>query len=256
MKYAIISPVGGFGNHLRWLLLLDSQYKLRFELSPSDIENSYNNLIGADWPKFEELCKSVISKEIRSHFDVEQLMYLSKLKFDSIADNSNINEKIKYLKNYVYCQGRTWHNWLYYERKYRILLDELIYFDHEINNNIVHEFDKIIVTTLDPKLSYRAYVKFNSALNSLSIDQYFEYISEANKTAIQYASLHDNILLLDLDILFNNSLNIEYYNAAVEWFDLKNNYNEASDIHTTWFQLHKKAESEMILDLQKLFNGD
>ena len=42
-KYAVISPIGGFGNHARWLLLLDNQFKFILR-TPDNTNHNFKNV--------------------------------------------------------------------------------------------------------------------------------------------------------------------------------------------------------------------
>lgn len=257
MTLSIISPIGGFGNHLRWLLLLDPRFKFEFNLKSSVIEQDYNNIKGESWPEFIDYHSSNVIPDVRSeillNFDHTVLTSLSKHKFDSLAGYSNVNDKIAYIKNYIYPQNRTWHNWLFFEFTYRELLDDSILFSHSLDCAVS---GKAIVIIIDPALALRTYIKFNSLLNELSQEQFIKEIELHNKTAKELADNNKNILLLDTGRLFNRVLDKELYDAATSWLELENFYADAKSIHEIWFSLHKKAEAEIISNLQQMFSGD
>ena len=39
LKYAVCAPIGGFGNHVRWLALLDPVFQ--FEITPLEIGRAH-----------------------------------------------------------------------------------------------------------------------------------------------------------------------------------------------------------------------
>lgn len=266
MTHAIVSPTGGFGNHLRWLLLLDPAYTFKFKSDISEIESLYNNLSGTDWPIFsliDELISSgelnpLILNDISEKIDLNKLRLFSSQRARELTPFNTPAEKLIYISKYIYREDRSWHNWLLIEREFKLLVDDLIFFGH-MSNDYQPNFDKadrIIGSTVDPNISLKTYIKFNSNLNGSSIDHYIDYITLTNNDITNYVNQHSGGLLIDSGKLFHHVLDKDLYEKITSWFGLGNYYKEASELHKLWFSLHKKAELEMINDLQHLFKGE
>ncbi len=246
------------------MLLLDPIYSFNFKLDPTPLEIKYETLSGSDWPIFENFWEdyknspSNIINEIESNFQISELLYYSKEKFDGIKYRSSPNEKIEYIKNYVYGKYRTWQNWIVLEKKFRYQFDNLIYMGHasDLEFDVVTDSEKIITSYIDPELSLRAYIKFNSSLGLLSIEDFIKFIEHSNNSITEFANKKSNVLLINSGLLFNETLDVELYNQVTSWFNLGNYYNEANELHQHWFHLHKRAEVEMVNYLQDLFNGE
>jgi len=188
----IYAPVGGFGNHIRWLALLDHGYTLKLN---------------------------------------DQLL-------------TTPTEKIEFIKNFVYCQDRTYHNWLQFEFIYRLELNSSLLFTHEM----IHMFDecKMLVITCDPEVAHRAYVKFAPLLNNINEETFLKMVNKQNKMCIFAEQYLDTVKCIDSTNLFQPTLDNTIYNDILTFFDLDNYYSEAQEIHTLWYNLHLKAESEYV----------
>jgi hypothetical protein len=244
---AIFAPTGGFGNHLRWLLLLDDQFSFTFDSSEQKIK--YNLLKGVDWPKFVndgQMPLPHIKQEIESYFG-------DYFKFQTfISTHSTVDDKLEFIKTFVYTTDRTWYNWLTYELSFKDKLHECIL----LKNYDYIEYDQTIVMTIDPVIAYKSYIKFNSMLNLTSKLDFLDDISNCNSALLDIAHANKNVLHLNGDLLYNKQLNKELYSKATQWFGLADHYDVANEVHGIWFNLHRKAEQEIIQDLNALYNGD
>jgi hypothetical protein len=191
MKREVIGCMGGGGNHLRCLLLLDPEF---------------------------------------SYFR------------DHAPDNYT------FMKECVYPDDRNWQNWLNYEWRWRLGLDVSIKFSHL---NRIENDTKYCALRTDPDLAFKHYVKFNTNLNTTLIHTFKEKIVEYNDKLDK--SLKDNILVVNSIDLFKPTLDQTLYYTATEWFGLSNCYEQAAQIHQRWWTLVKRAEQEIILDLQKIY---
>ena len=246
----IVSPVGGFGNHLRWLLLLDETYNfntIKNVFSIQIIEN-YNIFRGSDWPNIEDFSfdnlEDNIKKEIKNNFYMDELIVN-----DLLSKIINLEDKIKFIKSKVYPSSRTWHNWLHTEWRYRPVLDNIIKFNHSFDNNT---FNLAICMTTTPELAYKSYLKFNSNLNNLLVSEFKDYVKKYNEKILPNTQ-SKNVLLLNSDLLFNEILDKNLYYSAISHFGLDDHYESANYILKIWFNLHKKAEKEIINDLKMIY---
>ena len=242
---AIISPMGGYGNHLRWLLLLDAQ----FSFTIANEEERYNSVKGNEWPNFDNL--NNVLPTVKKEIELYMGDYSKFQAYNTVY--SSIDKKLEFIKNWVYSPDRTWHNWLVFEWEFRTQLNDCVFFDH-----LPHLIDtskyKTIVMTIDPILAYKSYVKFNSNLNNHLKHTFIDETAKLNNELLDAANTNNNILNLDSSLLFNNVLDRDLYMSAIEYFGLDDNYEHANELHKIWFNLHKKSEQELIQDLQVLYN--
>ena len=135
----ISAPMGGFGNHIRWLVLLDKKFKL----SPLEAvvwnQAIFDNIKGPDWPIFSnyESMPEFVKQECINELGI----------FVNIAES--IDDKMNFILDNVYNNSRSWHNWLITEWAYREYLDQIIPFTHSSLAN-----DKCLRVTIDPYLSF------------------------------------------------------------------------------------------------------
>jgi hypothetical protein len=166
MTIAIVAPNGGYGNHLRWLMLLDPQFAFNFKIDIAAEEARYLEFQGADWPNFNDWkdldpsqLELDIFNEIDSNFNINKLVSSANIAYSNTRVLSTVEDKIDFIKQYVYNQSRTWSNWLAYELKFRSQLGEHITFCHQYNidQKITSiETDKIIIGSIYTNLSFKS----------------------------------------------------------------------------------------------------
>ena len=241
----ITSPTGGFGNHLRWLLLIDPKFDV-LELTKNykqELIDRYVAVAGQDWPNFDDLTVNNLPSDIHDYFNVQDLIDLKKVR--------TTTNTIEFIEECVYPQSRTWHNWLIIESNFRYYLDKHIKLIHE---GKFSQHDKIISVTINPELALKCYLKFNSALNNLNHHVFKLITKTENNNAVNSQLLEPKkILLIDGEVLYNETLDRDLYNSVIKWFGLSDQYNIAKDIHKIWYNLHLKAEQELIRDLSKVY---
>jgi hypothetical protein len=155
----------------------------------------------------------------------------------------------------VYPENRTWHNWLLFEWKYRNLLQEIFPIEHAFDYEIENPTDKHLFLSVTPKLAYYSYLKFNSNLNNCSPSLFQEMTNRwIQKTKLYCLKYPDHCLNLNGDILFNSVLDYDFYQTVTKFFNLDLKYDLANQIHNRWYHLHKKAEQELIIDLQNIYS--
>jgi hypothetical protein len=185
--------MGGGGNHLRWLLLLDPQFS-----------------------------------------------YLREYASDNYS----------FIINCVYPNDRTWQNWLNYEWRWRLEVENLIAFSH---GRVIQSDTRYCALRTDPDNAFRHYLKFNTNLNTTLIDTFKQQTADYNKL-INTNSDSANLLIVDSESMFQPTLDQDFYNKVIDWFELSDHYEQAAEIHQQWWKLVKRAEQEIIRDLQGLYS--
>jgi len=205
-EYLICAPAGAFGNHVRWLMLLDDRFNLKIE---------------------------------RKNYPVVFL--------------NNVDDKVNFIKESVYTEYRTWNNWLEMEWIYREQIAPYITLTHQFSL-VDNKKDNClaVLVTATPEMAYKRYLKFNSNLNNLSPTSFKEFIAKFN-SRIDMLKENKNTLVVDSDRLFYPSLDKDLYNSVVDFFQFKSYYSIANDIHNIWYNLHKKAEIELLRDMQAIY---
>jgi|APSaa5957512535_1039671.scaffolds.fasta_scaffold47945_2 hypothetical protein len=237
----IVSPIGGFGNHLRWLMLLDSRFDF---IEVVDVrnwsQNMYNDICGSDWPPYQENFH-----DMPLHTKQECVQLLPKHTLEIIYGGTNPEAKVKYILDQVYCSERSWFNWLLYEFKYREYFNKFILFTHDFVD--INPFSNSILITMNEHNAYKHYLKFN-ATDSLS--DRLRTTREFNAEANTHAQKHTVICG---DILFDDVLDQDLYYTCINAFGLDDNYAHANVIHNAWFKLHKKSAYEFVNTVTELY---
>jgi hypothetical protein len=213
--FSIVSPAGGFGNHLRWLLLLDNQFS--FELP-------------------EVLPGSVSLRNINTTPKVVL---------------TTLDSKIEFINKYIYPSTRTWHNWLITEWYHRETLDSVIGLDHIAFLEKLNPNTKCVAMISNPKLAYKCYFKFNPALNNERVEDFYQDMINQNRHL--YRNIKDNVLLVTSASLYNATLNKSIYDSVTQFFGLDNLYDRANEIHNLWFNLHQQSEQQFIKDVADFY---
>ena len=243
--FGIIAPIGGFGNHVRWLMLLDPRYQFTLR-SGFLTQQKYESIKGINWPQYDDYLNlnfKTYSEEIKSeilNFSVDIFSYPA-----TILEFDNLNSKLDSFKNSIYSKHRTWHNWLLTEWKYRDYLNTFVNFEH--NKNFLSQ--KTLALTIDPEIAYRCYLKLNSNLANRSPENFITQVKQYEKI-----SASANIKILDSGILYQPILDRNFYNEMIDWFGLLNLYDEANYIHSLWYQAHRRAEAEFVQDISKFYS--
>jgi len=231
----ILSPIGGFGNHVRWLMLLDPQYKFLFK----GLETSYKNQQGPDWPSYEnyrisnwEGVPASIRNEITTLFnDIECI---------------DTNSKLKFFQEKIYPVDRTWWNWLIYEFRYRVFLDNMIVMRHELSE-LENQSLPTLIIKIDPELAYKSYLKFNSNLNRHDPENFklgtVQAIVDHNMTLTNH---NRESFAIDASVLFQEELDRDFYNQTITWAGLSDQYDAARVVHRLWYTAHKRSEKEIV----------
>jgi hypothetical protein len=206
-KCGVCAPIGGFGNHVRWLALLDPAFQ--FELTP------------LAEPRFKKIPDPT-----------RHITFLDP------------NSKLESFCTQIYSSKRSWNNWLWMEWLYREDLDTIFVFKHREDQ--IDEIHKNLVLTVDPELALKCYFKLNSNLNHCTPDIFKEQSLWFSRNAIRnLPNLVEN-KILNVDCLYQSTLDREFYNNMIEWFGLNDCYDLANQVHELWFGAHERAEQEFL----------
>ena len=244
-NFNISGPIGSFVNHVRWLMLLDPLFSINLIQFNQE---KYNSLKGPDWPSYENYVNKQlagVSEEIKKKFD-KMGAYL--LEFDTV-DN-----KIRVLKDKIYSESRTWHNWLIVEWTFRERLHKFEGVGHGMKHKKTSA--KNLLLTIDPGLAHRCYLKFNSNLNNWSVDCFKKKIAEEVEEYKKMAQLDPtHYRTIASDVLYQPTLDRTFYNELIDWFNLTDNYEIASLVHQLWYAAHQRAEKEFVTDIREFYEN-
>jgi len=215
-KCGVCAPIGGFGNHVRWLALLDPCFQ--FEVTPL-VE-----------PRFKKI--------------PDPTRHIKFLDTDS---------KLESFRTQIYSSKRSWDNWLWMEFLYREDLDEVLVFDHR--GDQIEGVTKNLVLTVNPDLALYSYLKLNSNLNHCTPEIFKEQSLRFTRNAIRNSLNHSENKIINVDCLYQPTLDKTFYNSMIEWFELSDCYNLANEVHGLWFDAHQRAEQEFVQYVNNLYGG-
>lgn len=183
LKFSINAPIGGFGNHVRWLAMLDPVFQ--FECTP------------LKEPRFKKI------PDPSRH-----IVFL------------NAQSKIDSFITQIYSPSRSWHNWLWMEYLYREDLDDVLIFGHRTTGS--EQIDKHLILTIDPELALKSYFKLNSNLNHCTPNIFKKQtVFQIDTSLSNYKVLNVDCLYQPvLDRTFYNSL-IEWFDLN-DCYDIAN----------------------------------
>ena len=227
----ITAPWGGLANHVGWIIWLHDHNNntiVKKNISESD----YDAIKGDDWPNFSRLTslqKTDVNAEIW-----KDLLY-------NRVINAPIEDKLSYIVDNIYPSTRTWFNWLTMEWEYR---DSINGYD------IAHHIDDTVTVacTIQPDLALKHYFKLNPSFNYFTPDMFLQKVSDFNQ------SINDATgLVLDNSVLWNSTLDKDFYDQIVLYFNFTPDYEAANKVHYAWYSLQKKSEQEFLYYVTKLY---
>jgi hypothetical protein len=204
LKCGVCAPIGGFGNHVRWLALLDPVFQ--FELTP-----------------------------------------LTEPKFKTISDPTrhikflDADTKLESFSTQIYSPDRSWHNWIWMEFLYREDLNKILVFNHR--DSYIENVIKNLILTVDPELALRSYFKLNSNLNHCTPEVFKQQTTQFN---LGTKGQNPENKIMNVDCLYQSTLDRTFYNNMIEWFELSDCYDLANQVHGLWFDAHQRAEQEFV----------
>jgi len=207
LQYGVCAPIGGFGNHVRWLALLDPCFQ--FELTP------------LAEPRFKKI--------------PDPTRHIKFLDADS---------KLESFCTQIYSLKRSWNNWLWMEFLYREDLDEVLVFNHR--GNQIEDTTKNLILTVDPDLALRSYFKLNSNLNHCTPNIFKKQVSQMVESTLNNSSRYPENKIMNADCLYQSVLDRTFYNNMIEWFELSDCYDLANQVHGLWFNAHQRSKQEFV----------
>lgn len=203
----LLATLGGFGNHFRWLLLLDDKYIIH--IPPGST------------PGMLLSCPIISDIETKVLF-IERHVYY----------------KGRTAKNWIH------NEWRYRNSLDDLIL--FLHFhdddDKEVDFKKMANYKKLFLVT-PPHVALEHYKLINPDLNGHPECEFINRCRFDNKIA-QAEALNKNSLMFDSSKLYNSVLNEKLYDRAVSFFNLKNHYYHANIVHQMWYNLKEKIYNE------------
>ena len=236
-KINIIAPIGGFGNHVAWLIW--SNLSIESVIKSVHInETVYNSIKGSLWPEYKKI--NLVDNTNDYYNEMCRL---------GVFDYK-VNNPAEFILQNVYHRKRSWHNWLQIEWKLRTQLKDI---DISHNIDMISDEKLNLLCCIDPDLAYRNYIKVNSSFNNQGLESFFNDIEKFNKNANNLKE-QKNILVVDNSDLFKKSLDYDYYNKIISFLNLNNDYETANIIHNAWITCQERSEQEFLNQIQQLYS--
>lgn len=243
-EYVVVAPIGAFGNHIRWLLLLDDQFQFDYIYPNKELYEIHR---GSTWPKYENFTiKNIQKLPLNIQEEIKNKLFTDNFIFDC-------SNKVKFITESVYPTSRTFDNWLKYEWRFRGMLNNLIFFEHTLTDPI---FKKALIITIDNDLAYKSYFKFNSWMHFGNKDDLKNRNTVSVQTNINFVNQHSiDHMIIDAGVLFNRILDYDFYKSIIDFFDLTDNYYSAKQIHEAWYDGQKRSEEEFLKTAISLYKA-
>lgn len=245
-KINVVAPMGGFGNHVRNILMLDDRFA--FKITPT--EHSYNIFAGPDWPTYDEYCTLGLNASMPNNIREEIQGLCEEFKNLLVVSAITPDQKMNYIIDHIYPIERSWNNWMIYEIPFRYDTKDLIEHFHDPRH--CSPDVTTVRLTCDPRLALYAYFKFNSNLNNTPREKFLSAIEEYNQECNN--NISSNIIVLSSDSLNAPILDPLFYNTLIERLEFNNHYKLANQMHQRWHYLHKKAEREFVQFVTNFYN--
>ena len=246
--FNVCSPIGGFSNHVRWLLWLDPSIECWLTYT----EEKYNIYAGPDWPTYENFVKQDFSG-ISNKIKIEIQNYIAANEIAKPLPLINTNDKISWIMENVYFDSRSWQNWLRTEWTFRFNADEFALLRHEVDDCLANECNTV-VCEITPELAYRCYVKLNPIINQDTPSEFQSRVYKLNQKH-KAVSRIKNFLFVNVDKLYSETLDPEIYDSMIQYLGLENFYDQAQLVHKKWYQLHRQAENDFLNYIINLYGN-
>lgn len=213
--HRIAYPIGGCGNHIRWLCLLSEQY------NNIDTINMVGYLIRGKMFPYDKSQKVDFIKQYVYPNERNCFNYIEyELKFKKL-----INEYFQvthYTEDFKECSGPT----------------KTILVTSSPNSCIKHYFK------FHPLWNGNPWKKSGKNI-------FEEKTLLTNQKHINYKKdVNEEIFYLDSDVLNKDTLDEEVYSKLCNFLCISNSYKEANIVHKDWYNLQKSSE-KMIIDFFK-----
>lgn len=177
------------------------------------------------------------------------LLYLD----GSIDSNLSIEDKIKFVIDEVYCEDRSFNDWLSRESTWRYTdkQENFIKLWHEPKDD--RPDDKSVFMIFDDWAPvFDHYACLTSCFSSETFyNQYYNFLQEFSTKARRIKPTTEK-LFIKSDTFFNDILlEKEFYDLVVNHFELENHYEEACIIHERWHYMREKVCG----DFYKFYNS-
>lgn len=205
--YIVYASIGGYGNHVRWLLLLDERFSITIK--------SENNLAGMDGQTLTTATEK--TEFIKQHVYSLERTWNTWLAFEW-EYRSMLDDYMKFTHD-----GE-------------LLLRSSDFFGE----------CKLLAITCDPELTYRSYVKINPGLNGLSKEHFVLQNYKQNQLCEWAGQVLPLVDTIDSTNLFHTVLDKELYSSMLDHFNIQNHYEQAQEIHSAWYDCHMRAEADYV----------
>jgi hypothetical protein len=216
-KYSIISPAGGFGNHLRWLMLMSSNFNDLSQLNaPSFLKTGA--MMPLNGKQKVEFIKKYVYNSSRTVFNWIALEWKFRTQLNNII---GFDHSVKHYDFNVIRKDNKHH--------------------------------KVIVCNATPEESLYLFGKFMPFLNNTSLEGFLQ-MCEENITRIKNFVATENeefFHILSKD-LYTRELNHSLYKSLIDFYEIEDEYESANDIHGMWFDLQEKALSDLLTIIDDL----
>ena len=178
-RCGVCAPIGGFGNHVRWLALLDPVFQ--FVLTPS-VDGGFSKTTDSS----------------------RQITFL------------DAKTKLESFRTQIYSSKRSWDNWLWMEFLYQET-QQVIQLEHMWT--LVDGVDKNLVCTIDPELALQSYFKLNSNLFHRTPETFKLDTKHKIRSNVNNLSKQSENKIIAVDCLHQPTLDRTFYNTMIEWFE-------------------------------------
>lgn len=207
----ICTPRGGYGQHLRWLILLSEKY---FDIETLNrpgyiLDKTY-------FPKLSIDRKNWVLKHIygdfrnfANYFDIERFLHIKIYSYFGFCHESDLLQSPK---------------------------SDVTY--------------KTVMGTIDTNLSVKHMFKINpfwlgNVNRKSSKEDYIAATLKHNENIINYVPQpNEKIFRYDANILHNPVLDKKFYDDLTNFLEIENVYDYAAELHTRWYDIHQQAEKD------------
>ena len=171
---------------------------------------------------------------------------------------NGVEQKIKFIEKSVYPLKRTWHNWLWYEMRFRNIFSDAVFtnfirFDHIMQYDDYNDHtNKYLFLRSDVDLCTKHYMKLGPCFCNMGILKWQKLIHVHNSTLDKLPN-QSNHLILNGPILWNSVLDKDFYDKMVKFFEFDNMYEHAKIVHKMWYDGQINAEQEFLQEAKRLY---
>jgi hypothetical protein len=173
------------------------------------------------------------------------LMYFDK-NFSSLDDM----DKLSFVQRIVYNPTRTWNNWLEIEWKHRPRLDPVMSMNHHDPDDTP---DTLVLSMIfeNQNLPFEHYFHINLGMNCATPEKFKEAAQRFTAHA-KCKKQSPNNKTLKCDVMFDQTLNRDFYLEVCEFFKMEDHFDQAEQIHELWYLARKNSAR----DFCKYFLGN